>query len=73
MIFLFTPLCIAQNIESSAQNAEAVIEVVDSVALLEEITVVGERTFISMRNQLTRAEDNLYSLFDEFDIICREL
>jgi len=46
-------------------------------ALLEEITVRGEQNFISIRGQIERAEDNLYSLFnelnsrDDFDIVCR--
>lgn len=44
---------------------------------LEEITVVGERTLLTMRYQIRREEDNLYRLFnelngsDEFDIKCR--
>jgi len=45
--------------------------------LLEEITVVGEQNFISIRNRIERAEENLYGLFnelnsrDDFDIVCR--
>jgi|GEM_PF-1383762 len=57
--------------ESQATHAE--------VELLEEITVIGEQNFISIRNRIERAEDNLYSLFnelndrDDFDIVCRTI
>ena len=43
----------------------------------DEIEVVGERHFIGMRYQIRRAEDNLYSMFndmidiDEFKVTCR--
>ena len=46
---------------------------------LEEITVVGQRSLLSMRYQIRREEDNLYKLFnelnstDEFDIKCRNV
>ncbi|MEX2132490.1 MAG: hypothetical protein WD772_13490 [Pseudohongiellaceae bacterium] len=44
---------------------------------IEEITIVGERTLLTMRHQIEREEENLYSLFndlnssDDMDIICR--
>ena len=46
---------------------------------LEEIIVVGEQSFIAIRSQIERAEDRLYSLFndlnsrDDFDIVCRTI
>ena len=43
---------------------------------IEQITVVGERTLLSMRNEIERIEEQLYDTFnalnksDEFDIFC---
>ena len=77
-VLLFSQLSMAQNLDSSQPESKVVVEPSDPVALFEEIIVVGERTFISIRYQITRAEDNLYDLFntlnssDEFDITCRE-
>ena len=45
---------------------------------IEEILVTGERTFISLRNEIRREEENLYRIFNElnshdrFDITCKE-
>ena len=45
---------------------------------IEEILVTGERTFISLRNEISREEENLYRIFNElnshdrFDITCKE-
>ena len=44
---------------------------------IEEILVTGERTFISLRNEIRREEENLYRIFNElnshdrFDIKCK--
>lgn len=44
---------------------------------IEEITVVGEKTLLNMRQEIEREEENLYRLFndlnssDEMDILCR--
>jgi len=49
----------------------------ESTRSLEEITVVGERSILSIRYQIRREEDAMYRLFndlnsdDEFDIKCR--
>ena len=46
---------------------------------LEEIIVIGERTFFLIRFQIREAEENLYAMFnelnssDEFDIKCRQI
>lgn len=59
--------------EGVSQNDER-----DSV-VLDEITVVGEQSLISIRYRIERAEDNLYSMFnelnssDDFDIVCRNI
>lgn len=65
---------------STATPPEALAEAAEPpVEPLEEITVVGEQTFISLRHQIERAEDSLYRLFNElnsddsFDIICRRI
>jgi hypothetical protein len=45
---------------------------------IDEITVIGELTFIAIRYQIREAEDGLYAMFnelnstDEFDIKCRK-
>ena len=45
---------------------------------IEEILVTGERTVISLRNEIRREEENLYRIFNElnshdrFDITCKE-
>lgn len=67
-----------------AQAAEAVLEAdaepsqsTASNQPIEEITVMGERSLLSMRTQIVQEENNLYRLFndlnsvDKFDIFCR--
>jgi hypothetical protein len=72
-----------QSNDTSADTDSSATQITQSEANsqdreIEEITVRGEQTFISIRAQITRAEDNLYSLFndlnskDEFDIFCRK-
>ena len=45
---------------------------------IEEIQVTGERTLLTMRNEIIREEENLYRIFNElnshdrFDITCKE-
>ena len=64
--------------DQPSQNAQQSQEMKLPQQVLDEITVRGERTFFSIRSQIERAEDNMYSLFnelnsdDDFDIICRE-
>ncbi|MBT8146554.1 MAG: hypothetical protein KJN90_06835 [Gammaproteobacteria bacterium] len=64
--------------EQSSQNSQSPQELKLPQQYLEEITVRGEQTIISIRNQIERAEDDLYSLFnelnsnDDFDIVCRK-
>ncbi len=49
----------------------------EPVAFLESITVTGTKSLSSLRFEIQRAEDNLYSMFNELnssndmDIICR--
>lgn len=61
-----------EQAQSSAESSEQ-----ESSVPIEEITIVGERTLLTMRHQIEREEENLYRLFndlnssDEMDIICR--
>lgn len=77
LITLLIPAFLYAQDEQATVAADDEV-LLDPVALFEEITVVGEKTFFTIRHQITRAEDDLYSLFndlnssDEFDIICRE-
>lgn len=73
---------LAQDTQSPAIQSEAELpaphEMKMPQEILEEITVRGDQTFISIRRQIQRAEDNMYSLFnelnsnDDFDIFCRK-
>jgi len=83
VFLIFSQLAIAQNLQQQdpadqpAQNNQPSQEVMLPQQILEEITVRGNQTFISIRNQIERAEDNMYTLFnelnsnDDFDIFCR--
>ena len=58
--------------QSDAEETSDTLEAVQSVtaeedepAFREEIEVVGERNFIGMRYQIARAEDDLYSKFND--------
>jgi hypothetical protein len=67
-----SPTVSAQDTGQSAQNDEA-------AALLEEIRVVGDRSFFAIRFQIRDAEESLYAMFnelnssDEFDIHCETI
>ncbi len=77
ILLLFSQLALAQSQQSTEQEAESTETIRYPQQVLEEIIVVGERTFISIRYQIERAEDNLYQLFNElnssdnFDLVCR--
>lgn len=66
------------NASSQEPASEEVSGAQNSSRPLEEITVIGERTLLTVRNQIRREEDNLYRLFnelndsDEFTIKCRK-
>ncbi|MBT8146604.1 MAG: hypothetical protein KJN90_07100 [Gammaproteobacteria bacterium] len=70
-----TEQALADDAKSATENQTTQSE----PELLEEITVVGEQNFISIRYRIERAEDNLFGLFndlnsrDDFDIVCRTI
>jgi hypothetical protein len=78
LTLVFSSCLFAQVTQDESSEAPVVVNPPDPVALFEEITVVGEKNFFTIRHQITRAEDDLYRLFndlnskDEFDITCRE-
>ena len=49
----------------------------DSDDTIDEITVMGRRSFMSMRRDIERADDRLFEIFnslnddDEYDVICK--
>jgi hypothetical protein len=75
---LLSPEALGQEQQQAESTAEPTSPAQAPVRELEEITVRGELSIIAIRNQLERAEDNLYGLFnelnddDDFDITCYE-
>jgi hypothetical protein len=73
---LMTSLVAAQDAEDSS-STDSTAALSSPAVPIEEITIVGERTLLSMRLQIEREEENLYSMFndlnssDEYDIKCR--
>ena len=71
------PVCLyGQEDENADPNQEPQENV--SQRPIEEIQVTGERTLLTMRNEIIREEENLYRIFNElnshdrFDITCKE-
>ena len=62
-----------ENVDSSQE-----LQQTTSQRPIEEIQVIGERTLLTMRNEIIREEENLYRIFNElnshdrFDITCKE-
>ena len=62
-----------ENVDSSQESQQTT-----SQRPIEEIQVIGERTLLTMRNEIIREEENLYRIFNElnshdrFDITCKE-
>ena len=67
---------IAQDAEQSNET-ESTSEITNTRPI-EQIDVIGERTLLSMRNEIVREEDSLYKMFndlnsdDKFDIFCKK-
>ena len=71
------PVCLyGQEDENADPDQESQENV--SQRPIEEIQVTGERTLLTMRNEIIREEENLYRIFNElnsharFDITCKE-
>ena len=71
------PVCLyGQEDENADPDQEP--QVTASRRPIEEIQVTGERTLLTMRNEIIREEENLYRIFNElnshdrFDITCKE-
>ena len=62
-----------ENVDSNQESQQTT-----SQRPIEEIQVIGERTLLTMRNEIIREEENLYRIFNElnshdrFDITCKE-
>ena len=76
LLILSASACLyGQEDENADPNQEP--QVTASQRPIEEILVTGERTFISLRNEIRREEENLYRIFNElnshdrFDIKCK--
>ena len=77
ILILSASTCLyGQEDENADPNQE--LQVTASQRPIEEIQVTGERTLLTMRNEIIREEENLYRIFNElnshdrFDITCKE-
>lgn len=74
----FSPLILSQQQESSSES-ESATESQTANGVIEEISVIGERTTYSLRLEIKSAEADVYNLFnelnnnDEFDVTCEEV
>ena len=74
----FSPLTLSQQQESSSES-ESATESQAANDVIEEISVIGERTTYSLRLEIKSAEADVYNLFnelnnnDEFDVTCEEV
>jgi len=74
VLLVYSQLAYTQESLTADQSADMVRH---PQQVLEEITIVGERTTFALRQQIERAENNLYQLFnelnssDQFNIKCR--
>ena len=73
-----SPLTLSQQQESPSES-ESAIESQAANSVIEEISVIGERTTYSLRLEIESAETEVYNLFnelnnnDEFDVTCEEV
>lgn len=69
---IISPQLSAQSPSDATPNRETVKQEV-----IEEVTVIGMRDIISLRNKLFRAEDQFFELYNEindediYDVVCR--
>ena len=77
VLILSASTCLyGQEDENAVPNQES--QQTASQRPIEEIQVTGERTLLTMRNEIIREEENLYRIFNElnshdrFDITCKE-
>ena len=77
VLILSASTCVyGQEDENADPNQES--QQTASQRPIEEIQVTGERTLLTMRNEIIREEENLYRIFNElnshdrFDITCKE-
>ena len=77
-LICFSPLILSQQQESSSES-ESATESQAANDVIEEISVIGERTTYSLRLEIKSAEADVYNLFnelnnnDEFDVTCEEV